>query len=90
MPLRSGKATVAGLASRGATVYMGARSEEKATQAIESLKQEFPRADLRYLYMDLTRLETVVAAATKVRRYVLGESKVAIFDDSSRALTILS
>lgn len=68
--LHSGKATVVGLASQGATVYMGARSEAKAEEVIKSLKNEIKNADIRFLYMDLTKFATVVAAAAKIREYV--------------------
>lgn len=65
-----GKATVAGLASHGATVYMGARSEEKAVASINEIKKELPEADVQYLYMDLTNLASIVAAALKIKREV--------------------
>jgi NAD(P)-dependent dehydrogenase (short-subunit alcohol dehydrogenase family) len=63
-----GKATVIGLAQHGATVYMGARSESKATSAILEMKNELPNADIRYLHMDLTNLSSVIAAAKELRR----------------------
>ncbi|KAL1979101.1 hypothetical protein VTN96DRAFT_6848 [Rasamsonia emersonii] len=62
-----GKATVIGLASHGATVYMGARNESKALAAIQEIKKELPTADIRFLGMDLTTLESVVAAARDLR-----------------------
>ena len=63
-----GKATVAGLASRGARVYMGARSEQKAAAAIQEIKQADSTVafDIRFLEMDLARLAGVVAAAKKL------------------------
>lgn len=64
----SGKATVIALASRGAKVYMGARSELKAKEAIDNIQKELPNADILFIYMDLTKLETVVAAAKLLRR----------------------
>jgi NAD(P)-dependent dehydrogenase (short-subunit alcohol dehydrogenase family) len=66
----SGKATVIGLASHGATVYMGARSEVKALETIKDIKKELPSSDIRFLFMDLMKLETVVSAAHRLRKYV--------------------
>lgn len=63
-----GKATVIGLAQHGATVYMGARSESKASASIVEIKNELPNADIRYLHMDLTNLSSVIAAARELRR----------------------
>lgn len=63
--------TVAGLASRGARVYMGARSAEKAEKAITDLKRELgPQADIVFLKLDLTDFKSVVEAARELRRYV--------------------
>ena len=61
--LGSGKATVAGLASHGAKVYMGARSEAKALSSIRDIKVEFPEADIHFLELDLGHLASVVYAA---------------------------
>ncbi|KUL83606.1 hypothetical protein ZTR_11314 [Talaromyces verruculosus] len=65
-----GKTTVAGLASRGARVYMGARSAEKAEKAITDLKRELgnPQADIIFLKLDLTDFKSVVEAARELRR----------------------
>lgn len=62
-----GKETVAGLASRGAKVYMGARTESKALSAIEAMQKEIPGANIEFLQMDLTDFKSVVAAARKLR-----------------------
>lgn len=58
-----GKFTVLHLAQHGAKVYMGARSEEKASKAIEEIKKDVPNADIHFLSMDLMNFESVVAAA---------------------------
>ncbi|KAJ9149834.1 Short chain dehydrogenase protein [Pleurostoma richardsiae] len=58
-----GKATVAGLAGRGATVYMGARSPDKALSSIADIRREFPAADIRFVHIDHANLESVVVAA---------------------------
>ncbi|KAH8809184.1 hypothetical protein F5884DRAFT_834630 [Xylogone sp. PMI_703] len=62
-----GKATTIGLARQGATVYMGARSEEKARSTIEDIRKEIPDADIQFLYLDLTNLKTIVQAARELR-----------------------
>lgn len=46
---------------------MGARSEEKAGVAIEEIKTEIPSAHIEFLQLDLSSLESVVAAAKKIR-----------------------
>jgi len=51
------------LAGKGARVYLGARSEEKATEAIAKIKEKYPDADLYFLPIDHNSLDTVVAAA---------------------------
>jgi NAD(P)-dependent dehydrogenase (short-subunit alcohol dehydrogenase family) len=64
----SGKATVAGLGSHGATVYMGVRSEQKALSAIDDIKKELPEADIRILKIDLASFQSVLEAAREFRR----------------------
>ncbi|KAF2796592.1 NAD(P)-binding protein [Melanomma pulvis-pyrius CBS 109.77] len=63
-----GKITVIGLASRGATVYMGARSEGKATATIDEIKKEFPDVDIKFIHMDLTKLSSVVEATNRLKQ----------------------
>ncbi|KAI5460853.1 hypothetical protein BGZ63DRAFT_252267 [Mariannaea sp. PMI_226] len=58
-----GYATVVGLASRGAKVYMGCRSETKALGAIEDIKAEMASANVHFLSLDLSNLQSVVSAA---------------------------
>ncbi|KAK6331684.1 hypothetical protein TWF718_002230 [Orbilia javanica] len=60
-----GYETVYGLASKGATVYICARSEQKATTAITSLRERLqnPNAPIHYLHMDNMDLYSVTAAA---------------------------
>ncbi|KAI2467244.1 hypothetical protein F4781DRAFT_322942 [Annulohypoxylon bovei var. microspora] len=55
--------TVAHLAEHGAHVYMCARSPEKGTAAIASIKKTHPSATIDLLQMDLMDLTSVVAAA---------------------------
>jgi NAD(P)-dependent dehydrogenase (short-subunit alcohol dehydrogenase family) len=61
--------TVKELAKRGARVYMGARSPEKATAAINEIQAESPNAssDIHFLQMDLLDLQSVVAAAKQFK-----------------------
>ncbi|OAA61313.1 NAD(P)-binding domain protein [Cordyceps fumosorosea ARSEF 2679] len=63
-----GYSTVAGLAARGARVYVGARSEVKTSEAITAIKAATPSADVRFLPLDLSSLVSVVAAARHLRR----------------------
>ncbi|KAI0195271.1 hypothetical protein EV127DRAFT_508802 [Xylaria flabelliformis] len=55
--------TVAHLAEHGAHVYMCARSINKGTEAIASIKKMHPSANIDLLQMDLMDLNSVVAAA---------------------------
>ncbi|KAI0867158.1 NAD(P)-binding protein [Xylaria cubensis] len=55
--------TVAHLAEHGAHVYMCARSINKGTEAIASIKKMHPSANIDLLQMDLMDLTSVVAAA---------------------------
>lgn len=59
----SGKATVIGLASHGARVYIGVRNETKANETIDEIKREVLGADIRYLNLDLSSFQSVVLAA---------------------------
>ena len=58
---------MAGLASHGARVYMGARSESKATVSIQEIKEQIPAADVRFLELNLSNLASVVETARKFR-----------------------
>ncbi|KAH6652330.1 hypothetical protein BKA67DRAFT_352899 [Truncatella angustata] len=55
--------TVAHLAAHGAHVYMCARSSEKGTSAIATIKKMHPSANIDLLQMDLMDLTSVVTAA---------------------------
>ena len=65
----SGKSTVAGLANRGARVYLGARNAEKAHEAIQDIKNsiEKPDADIVFLPLDLQRFASVREAAQLIK-----------------------
>jgi NAD(P)-dependent dehydrogenase (short-subunit alcohol dehydrogenase family) len=67
---RSGLATVAGLASHGARVYMGARSKSKALNAIHEVEAQIPSADILFLEIDLTNLDSVIQAAKTIVEFV--------------------
>jgi hypothetical protein len=66
-----GKATVAGLASHGARVYIGTRSESKAIAAIQEIKSHYSNADLHFLPLDLSNFASVIEAAKTFRRYCI-------------------
>ncbi|KAL2688963.1 hypothetical protein Neosp_003013 [[Neocosmospora] mangrovei] len=61
-----GKSTVVALASRGAKVYMGARSEAKAKAAIIEINAQLPSAQILFLPLDLSSFKSVVTAAKKL------------------------
>ncbi|EPS40243.1 hypothetical protein H072_6001 [Dactylellina haptotyla CBS 200.50] len=60
-----GLETIKALASKGATVYLGARSESKATAAIATIRESInnPDAPIHYIYLDHMDLSTIVAGA---------------------------
>lgn len=58
-----GYATTLALASKGAEVYIGARSAAKATAAINRIQTIHPDADLHSLNLDHNSLSSVVSAA---------------------------
>lgn len=62
----SGYFTVFHLAKHHAKVYMGARNEEKARSAIESIKEDIPYAEIEFLLMDMMDLSSVVAASKSI------------------------
>ncbi|KAF2806220.1 NAD(P)-binding protein [Mytilinidion resinicola] len=58
-----GKEPVRQFAKHGAKVYMGARSERKATDASAEIKQALPNAYIVFLELDLASFESVKKAA---------------------------
>jgi len=58
-----GYITCLNLAAKGAKVYLGARSDEKAEGAITRIKSIYPSASVFPLIMDNGRLSTIVSAA---------------------------
>ncbi|EGR49142.1 uncharacterized protein TRIREDRAFT_60739 [Trichoderma reesei QM6a] len=62
-----GKQTVIGLATRGAKVYMGARSKGKALAAIHEIQEKHSSADIHFLELDLSSFQSVIAAANRLR-----------------------
>ncbi|KAH7416874.1 hypothetical protein BKA64DRAFT_280522 [Cadophora sp. MPI-SDFR-AT-0126] len=58
-----GYATTLALASKGARVYIGARSTSKATAAIAKIQSIHPNADLHTLILDHSSLSSVVSAS---------------------------
>jgi retinol dehydrogenase 12 len=55
------------LLSKGARVYIAARSEEKSQKAIDELKKETGKESVFFLKLDLTDLVAVKAAAEEFR-----------------------
>lgn len=65
-----GRSTVKLLALRGAKVYLAARSESRAREAIDELQRTnlYIRQDqLHHVPLDLTDLKSIVAAADKLK-----------------------
>ncbi|KAF2498007.1 NAD(P)-binding protein [Lophium mytilinum] len=58
-----GKESVRQFAKHGAKVYMGARSEKKATDAIAEIKQSLPNANIAFLEFDLTSFDSLKSAS---------------------------
>jgi NAD(P)-dependent dehydrogenase (short-subunit alcohol dehydrogenase family) len=56
------------LASRGARVLLGCRSKAKAKDAIDRIRKISSGADVEWISLDLTSLESIEAAAQEVRR----------------------
>jgi len=50
------------LLTKGAKVYIAARSEEKSQKAIDELKQETGKESVLFLKLDLTDLVSIKAA----------------------------
>ncbi|MFK7917316.1 MAG: oxidoreductase [Ilumatobacter sp.] len=55
------------LADRGARVLLGCRSEERATDAIDQIRESVPAADLRFIPLDQADLSSIKAAADLVQ-----------------------
>jgi len=66
-----GKETCKVLLAKGARVYMGARSRERAEEALLQIKQETGKDDIHWLPMDLADLASVKRAAAQF----LGQEK---------------
>ncbi|KAF9894658.1 hypothetical protein FE257_006546 [Aspergillus nanangensis] len=62
-----GLSTAQALSTRGARVYIGSRSVEKATTAIATIRAKTPDADVHILQMDLLDLASVVKAAKEFK-----------------------
>jgi NAD(P)-dependent dehydrogenase (short-subunit alcohol dehydrogenase family) len=61
-----GYETTLHLALHGAKVYLGARSQSKATAAIEKIKAVNPTAQVEFLSLDLASLHSVREAAEQI------------------------
>ncbi|RYP31227.1 hypothetical protein DL767_005856 [Monosporascus sp. MG133] len=60
-----GKESVRQFAKHNAKVYMGARSEQKANEAIAEIKKEVPNADIAFLELDLASFDSIKKAAER-------------------------
>lgn len=54
-----GEETTRALISRGANVIIGARNKEMADAAISRIKEKYPNANVKWIYLDLSDLATV-------------------------------
>ncbi|OZJ01498.1 hypothetical protein BZG36_05614, partial [Bifiguratus adelaidae] len=54
-----GEDTTRALATRGATVILGSRSESRAQDTIDRIRASHPNADIRFIYLDLSDLDKV-------------------------------
>lgn len=54
------------LAAKGARVILACRSEERATQALASIREKNPEAQVEFGHLDLSNLESVQAFASSV------------------------
>lgn len=59
--------TTLGLASRGAQVIMACRNRTKADQAMATLKELYPSANLRFEALDLSNLGSIQTCATALQ-----------------------
>lgn len=55
------------MAARGAKVYMGARSKDKAVAAIKEIQEKHPSANIHFLDLNLSDFSSAIAAAKKIR-----------------------
>ncbi|KAL7951356.1 hypothetical protein V8C42DRAFT_339322 [Trichoderma barbatum] len=62
-----GKETAIGLATRGAKVYMGARSKDKALAVIHDIQEQQPSANIHFLDLNLSSFQSVINAAKRIR-----------------------
>ncbi|RYO89308.1 hypothetical protein DL764_008602 [Monosporascus ibericus] len=58
-----GRESVRQFAKHNAKVYIGARSEQKANEAIAKIKKEVPNADIAFLELDLASFDSIKKAA---------------------------
>jgi retinol dehydrogenase 12 len=72
------------LLSKGAKVYIAARSEEKSQQAIEELKRETGKKSIFFLKLDLADLFSVKVAA---ERFLRKESQLHTLYNNTWVLT---
>ncbi len=62
-----GYETCLALCQKGATVYLAARSEQRASEAIEKIKKEVSEAKIHWLRLDLADLKQIKGAAEEFK-----------------------
>ena len=62
-----GRETAQGLAAAGARVLLACRSQDRAEHAMRHIRRRWPKADLEFLSLDLSRQQSVREAAQQVR-----------------------
>lgn len=62
-----GEVTARELARAGARVYLACRSTQKATEAMGRIRTEVPKADLKFLRLDLASQQSVREAAAELQ-----------------------
>ena len=86
-PISIGYNVAEQLAIKGAKVYIGARSLEKAQSAVSTLKSKYPTAELKPLVMDLSDLRQVQDVA---QSFVKKESRLDILVNNASLYAFFS
>ncbi|HSE68026.1 MAG TPA: SDR family oxidoreductase [Gemmatimonadales bacterium] len=60
-----GRTMTEGLAARGASIVLAARSEERTRPVLDGIRRQFPSGDVRWLQIDLADLDSVRRAASE-------------------------
>ncbi|OZJ04472.1 hypothetical protein BZG36_02683 [Bifiguratus adelaidae] len=63
-----GEGTTRALAAHGAKAVIGSRNQAKAEESIRSIQSAYPKADIRFIHIDLSDLESVQQFAQNFRK----------------------